>query len=277
MHDVAAHDVGPLLEAEGVQVLAQDSKTARLLVDERHAGRAAGKGFDAERAGAGEKVEHRRAFDARSDHVEDRLLHHPLRRADVLGRLEPSAPCLSPAHAQVAQTRILISPSSRMTPIRSPRVKRRALPGGIATSSPPLVCASHSINCSVSPRPPHSTRSRNAAWLRLLPSGKRSRSARLPTPFMNGTDPKSMSAPPRRFARCPMSPYPVTSVAALARALTICSEASRLRAVITLIASASSSGGQRPRLMAVVASPEPNGLVRNNTSPPAAPSWPMAR
>ena len=54
----------------------------------------------------------------------------------------------------------------------------------------------------------------------------------------------------------------MTSVAAVACAAIIASDASRLSRVMTAIASRSSSGGHSPRLIAVATSPEPSGFVR---------------
>src|SRR5712691_2111140 len=198
MDDVTPNYLRSLLESEGVQVLPQDSKTARLLIHERDVRRPARKRFDPKRAGAREEIEHLGALDAWADHVEDRLLDHVLGRPDVFRRLEAAAAGLAAGDPELAHALTRIKPSPRMTPILSPCLKRPAWRGGIATSNPPLVCASQSISCSVSPSPPHSTRSRKAAWLRLLPSGNRSRSARLPTPLMKGTESKSRSAPPAR-------------------------------------------------------------------------------
>ena len=96
-HHVTSDQAGAFLEAEGVQVLAQDSKTARLLVHEGHVRRATGEGFDAERTRPREQVEDRRCVDGGANHVEDRLLDHALRRPDVLRRLQAAAPSLPPA------------------------------------------------------------------------------------------------------------------------------------------------------------------------------------
>ena len=93
--DVTTHDVGPLLQLEGVQVLAQDSKTARLPVDERDLGGAARKSLDADRSRTREKVEDMGAFDARADEVEDRGLDDALRRPDPLRRFQATTASLS--------------------------------------------------------------------------------------------------------------------------------------------------------------------------------------
>src|SRR5216683_7439570 len=120
MDDVTPNYVRSLLESEGVQVLAQDSKTARLLVHERDVCRAARKGFDPKRTGARKKIQHGRAVDCRPDHVEDRLLDHVLGRPDVPRRLQAPAAGLAAAHPQVAHGLTRINPSPRMTPILSP-------------------------------------------------------------------------------------------------------------------------------------------------------------
>src|SRR5947209_1766128 len=90
--NVATDDVRSILQLEGVQVLAQDSKTARLPVHERDLGGAARQGLDADRAGAGEQIEDVGAFDPRTDDVEHRRLDHALRGPDAFGRLQAPAP-----------------------------------------------------------------------------------------------------------------------------------------------------------------------------------------
>src|ERR1700682_946166 len=89
-----------LLEAEYVQVLAQDSKTTGLMVHEGDERRATRQRLDPERSRAREEVEHVRSLDPRSDEVEDRLLDHALRGPDPFRRLEPASPRLPAADSQ---------------------------------------------------------------------------------------------------------------------------------------------------------------------------------
>jgi hypothetical protein len=55
------------------QVFSDQRQRARIGIDERHMRRASADRLDANRAGARVVIEHARTFDARRDHVEQRL------------------------------------------------------------------------------------------------------------------------------------------------------------------------------------------------------------